>query len=111
MLGLTFKEDCPRLRNSRTFDLVARLRELGHRVDVADPLADPDEVKRQYGLSTVEPGSSQYDLVVGAVPHSRYREFLAHDIETLVNSGGLLADLKGMWRERQLSPAIDRWSL
>ena len=44
VLGLTFKEDVPDLRNSRVFDLVGRLRELGHSVDVADPLADPDEV-------------------------------------------------------------------
>ncbi|MEO6581978.1 MAG: UDP binding domain-containing protein, partial [Sphingomicrobium sp.] len=111
VLGLTFKEDVPDLRNSRVFDLVARLRDLGHRVDVADPLADPAEVEREYGLSTVEPGGSRYDLVVGAVAHSGYRELSADAIHGLVTSGGLLADLKSMWRDRQLSPAIQRWSL
>ncbi|MEO7366164.1 MAG: UDP binding domain-containing protein, partial [Sphingomicrobium sp.] len=96
---------------SRVFDLVARLRDLGHRVDVADSLADPDEVARQYGLSPVEPAGSQYDLVVGAVAHSAYRELSDQAIEGLVDSGGLLADLKGMWRNRELSPTVNRWSL
>jgi len=111
VLGLTFKEDVPDLRNSRAFDLVKRLRELGHDVAVADPLADPDEVAREYGLSTVDPGGSRYDLVIGAVAHSEYRGLSSEGLEKLVENGGMLADLKGMWRDRQLSPAINRWSL
>jgi len=111
VLGLTFKEDVPDLRNSRAFDLVARLRELGHSVDVADPLADPEEVVREYGLATVKPDGSSYDLVVGAVAHAEYRDFSTADLERLVDQGGTLADLKGMWRDRELNPAIDRWSL
>jgi UDP-N-acetyl-D-galactosamine dehydrogenase len=111
VLGLTFKEDVPDLRNSRAFDLVKRLRELGHRVEVADPLADPDEVTRDYGLATIQPNGARYDLVVGAVAHAQYRDLSAAQLEALVESGGTLADLKGMWRDRQLNPAIGRWSL
>ena len=111
VLGLTFKEDVPDLRNSRTVDLVARLRELGHRVEVADPLADPDEIAREYGLSPVDPGGSRYDLVIGAVAHGEYRDLATDELEKLVESDGMLADLKGMWRDRQLNPAINRWSL
>jgi UDP-N-acetyl-D-galactosamine dehydrogenase len=111
VLGLTFKEDVPDLRNSRVFDLVSRLRELGFTVDVADPLADPEQVERDYGLSTVEPDGSRYDLVVGAVAHAEYRGLSAVELEKMVEDGGTLADLKGMWRDRQLNPAIDRWSL
>jgi UDP-N-acetyl-D-galactosamine dehydrogenase len=111
VLGLTFKEDVPDLRNSRVFDLVARLRELGHTVAVADPLADPDEVTREYGLTTVSPNGSRYDLVVGAVAHADYRDLSSEDLEKMVDSSGTLADLKGMWRDRQLNPAIGRWSL
>ena len=111
VLGLTFKEDVPDLRNSRAFDLVARLRELGHSVDVADPLADPDEITRDYGLATVEPNGARYDLVVGAVAHADYRELSSSDLEELLEADGTLADLKGMWRDRQLDPGIDRWSL
>ena len=111
VLGLTFKEDVPDLRNSRAFDLVHRLRELGHEVDVADPLADPGEVEREHGLKVVKPDGLRYRLVIGAVAHAGYRALSAPDLEALLEPDGTLADLKGMWRDRQLSPAIDRWSL
>ena len=111
VLGLTFKEDVPDLRNSRAFDLVKRLRELGHNVAVADPLADPEEVTRDYGFAPIQPNGSRYDLVVGAVAHAQYRDLSAGQLEALVDRSGTLADLKGMWRARQLSPAIGRWSL
>src|SRR5215208_1332194 len=64
MLGLTFKENVPDLRNSRSFDLVRRLRWLGHRVAVADPLADAEEVSREYGLSLAPLDGQRYDLVL-----------------------------------------------
>ena len=56
MLGLTFKENVPDLRNSRAFDVIARLAELGHAISVADPLADPAEVERDFGLRSVRAG-------------------------------------------------------
>ncbi len=111
VLGLTFKEDVPDLRNSRAFDLIRRLRELGHGVDVADPLADADELAREHGLAVVETNGARYDLVVGAVAHSSYRGFSPADLEALLDDGGTLADLRGMWRDRELSPGVDRWSL
>ena len=111
VLGLTFKEDVPDLRNSRVFDLVGRLRELGHEVDVADPLVDPGDLEREHGLKVVNPGGVRYNLVVGAVPHAGYRALSAPELEALLDEDGILADLKGVWRDRQLSPAIGRWSL
>ena len=111
VLGLTFKENVPDLRNSRSFDLVRRLRWLGHEVEVADPLASAEEVEREHGLKLTEPNGRSYDLVVGAVAHRDYRELPDERIAGLLAPGGTLADLKGMWRERSLDPAIDRWSL
>jgi len=111
VLGLTFKENVPDLRNSRTVDLVRRLQWLGHDVAVADPLADPDEVGREYGLELTELDGARYDLVVGAVPHREYRDLSDERIAALVAAGGTLADLKGMWRDRTIAPGIDRWSL
>jgi UDP-N-acetyl-D-galactosamine dehydrogenase len=49
--------------------------------------------------------------VIGAVPHRDYRELSEERIEALLSPGGTLADIKGMWRDRQLDPSIDRWSL
>jgi UDP-N-acetyl-D-galactosamine dehydrogenase len=111
VLGVTFKENVPDLRNSRTVDLVRRLQWLGHEVAVADPLADPDEVGREYGLELTDLDGARYDLVVGAVPHREYRDLSDERIAALVAAGGTLADLKGMWRDRTLAPGIDRWSL
>ena len=111
VLGLTFKENVPDLRNSRSFDLVRRLQWLGHNVTVADPLADPAEIESDHGLELSEPDGTSYDLVIGAVAHRDYRELPDGRLEAMVASGGTLADLKGMWRDRELSSAIDRWSL
>src|SRR6476619_5678816 len=111
VLGLTFKENVPDLRNSRSFDLVQRLQWLGHDVEVADPSASPDEVEREHGLKLTEPSGQSYDLVIGAVAHRDYRELSDERIAALVAPGGTLADLKGMWRTRNLDPAIDRWTL
>ncbi len=111
VLGLTFKENVPDLRNSRTVDLVRRLQWLGHEVAVADPLADAEEVGREYGFALTELNGERYDLVIGAVPHHGYRELPDERIEAMIAPGGTLADLKQMWRERTFGPAIDRWSL
>jgi UDP-N-acetyl-D-galactosamine dehydrogenase len=111
ILGLTFKENVPDLRNSRCFDLVKRLQWLGHEVEVADPIASPQEIEREHGLTVTVPDGRSYDLVVGAVAHRDYREMADHRLCSLVTPGGTLADLKGMWRERRLDPAMDRWTL
>ncbi len=111
VLGLTFKENVPDLRNSRSIDLIRRLAWLGHSVDVADPLADPLEVEREYGLKITALGGKSYDLVVGAVAHSDYRAMDSAALGGLVAPGGTLADLKGMWRAATLDPKVDRWSL
>ena len=111
VLGLTFKENVPDLRNSRTFDLVSRLKWLGHEVEVADPIASPEEIQREYGLKVTEVDGRSYDLVVGAVAHRDYRELADERLTALVAPGGTLADLKGMWRGRQLDPSLDRWTL
>ena len=111
VLGLTFKENVPDLRNSRSFDLVRRLQWLGHDVTVSDPLADPGEVEREHGLAIGQPDGAAYDLVIGAVAHRDYRELPDGRLEAMVAEGGTLADLKGMWRDRELRSTIDRWSL
>ena len=111
VLGLTFKENVPDLRNSRSFDLVRRLQWLGHEVEVADPIAGADEIEREHGLQVTEPDGRRYDLVVGAVAHIAYRDLSDDQLAALMAPGGTLADLKGMWRGRALDPGLDRWTL
>src|SRR5437764_1678983 len=110
VLGLTFKENVPDLRNSRCFDLVRRLSWLGHQVEVADPLASAAEVEREHGLKVTDPDGGRYDLVVGAVAHNDYRDIADDSLAGLLAPGGTRADLKGMWRDRRLDPASDRWT-
>jgi UDP-N-acetyl-D-galactosamine dehydrogenase len=111
VLGLTFKENVPDLRNSRSFDLVARLQSLGYDVEVSDPIACAEEIERNHGLKVTEPDGRHYDLVVGAVAHRDYQDLADEELVAMVAPGGTLADLKGMWRERRLDPALDRWTL
>jgi UDP-N-acetyl-D-glucosamine/UDP-N-acetyl-D-galactosamine dehydrogenase len=113
VLGLTFKEDVPDLRNSRVADLVAGLGAHGHRVDVHDPLADREEAQQFYGiqlLADIE-AAEGYDCVVAAVAHDAYRAFTTETLTRLVRPGGLVADVKGMWRTLVLPDGMHRWQL
>ena len=112
VLGLTFKEDVPDLRNSKVVDVIRRLEALGHVVTVHDPMADGSEAAHEYGLALVpEALESRYDLVLGAVPHADYRALTGEAIRALCEDGGLVADLKGMWRGLALPGDVDRWTL
>ena len=97
MLGLTFKENVPDLRNSKIADLAGALAELGHDITVHDPLADPGEAQEEYGLVLdSEALSRRYDTVVLAVPHTEYTELGEARLRELVAPGGSLIDLKGV---------------
>ena len=109
-LGLTFKENVPDLRNSRSIDVIERLTALGHRVDVADPLADAEGVREEYGLGLSDLGARAYDMVVGLVGHEEYRSMSAGQLAAMVAPGGLLADPKGIWRGVDIA-GIERWTL
>lgn len=106
MLGLTFKENIPDLRNSKVADLVSALGRLGHGVAVHDPHADADEAMHEYGIPLVHDALERtYDMVVLAVPHREYYELGGEALRGLLNAGGTLADLKG-----ELGDAAD-WTL
>ena len=111
VLGLTFKEDVPDLRNSRVVEVIRRLEELGHTVSVHDPLADREEARRDYGIE-LDPEAlrHRYDLVVASVGHRRYRAMPADEIRGLVADGGCVADIGGIWRGRDLA-GVERWTL
>lgn len=112
VLGLTFKEAVPDLRNSRVVDVVRRLSELGHEVTVHDPLASPAEAEHEYGISLDAAAfGREYDLVVLAVPHAEYKALGEHDLGRIVAPNGLVADLKGVWRGLNLRGDVRRWSL
>ncbi len=94
VLGITFKENCPDIRNSRVIDVIRELQDFGCRVDLYDPWADADEVRREYGLSMMVDGSwkmEDYDAVVLAVAHDRFKALpIQKSDETVV------FDIKGL---------------
>ncbi len=93
VLGLTFKENCPDIRNSKVVDVVAELMTYGLTVDIYDPHADPAEVKHEYQLSLVKSPGSQYDAVVLAVAH---QEFSQLPWTTLRKPKTVVYDVKGV---------------
>ncbi|MGH6953337.1 MAG: nucleotide sugar dehydrogenase [Alphaproteobacteria bacterium] len=113
VLGLTFKENVPDIRNTKVVDLVRALESGRHSVDVHDPIADPKEALALHGIAlkgTLE-GLEGYGCLVGAVAHDLYRRFTARSFATLVAPGGLVADVKGMWRGVELPAGLGRWEL
>jgi UDP-N-acetyl-D-galactosamine dehydrogenase len=93
VLGITFKENCPDIRNSRVVDVVAEFKEYSCQVDVFDPWADAAEVKHEYGLDMVDKPGSNYDAIVLAVAHNEFKEM---DIRAMGQKEAVLYDLKGL---------------
>ncbi len=112
VLGLTFKENVPDLRNSKVADLIAGLVRRGHAVTVHDPLADPAEARHEYGL-TLDAGALErtYDLVVLAVPHTQYVGMGRSGLEQLVAPSGLFADLKNAFGRADSESGVATWTL
>jgi UDP-N-acetyl-D-galactosamine dehydrogenase len=95
ILGLTFKENCPDLRNTKVIDIVRELRSYGTEVDVHDPWVDAAEAKEEYGLDIVAaPEAGAYDVVVLAVAHDQFREMGAAGIRGLCKETSVLYDIK-----------------
>ena len=112
VLGLTFKEDVPDLRNSKVADVIARLKWIGHSVTVHDPLADAAEATHEYGLTLdAHALERRYDAVIAAVPHARYRAMSPAEVAGLLRPDGLVADVKGMWRAVSFPEGVRRWQL
>ncbi len=95
MLGVTFKENCPDVRNTKIVDVVATLEDYGVKVSIYDPWANPEEVKHEYGLECCAELSKgiKYDAIVLGVAH---KEFLDLDFDSLRKEKSLVYDVKGI---------------
>ena len=110
VLGMTFKENVSDLRNTKVVDLINVLKTQGHAVDVHDARANAEEALEFFDLTLLRELADcrDYDCVVGAVPHDEYRRLDAAALGALVRSGGLVVDLKGIWRDVSLDPDVER---
>jgi UDP-N-acetyl-D-galactosamine dehydrogenase len=113
VLGLTFKEDCPDLRNTRVVDILDELESFGCEPAVHDPLADPADARREYGITlsdweALEPA----DALVVAVAHAEYRDLPLEELLARVKPGGCVVDVKGaLPREAVQARGLAYWRL
>lgn len=95
MMGLTFKEDCPDMRNTRVIDVVRELESFGAHVDVVDPWVDPDQAQAEYHIPvSAEPLHTGYDAIILAVAHRTFRQWGAQRIRALGKTNSIIYDLK-----------------
>ncbi len=100
VLGMTFKENCPDIRNSRVIDIINELKEFGCKVDVYDPWADAHEVKEEYGVVMIKKPAKDYSAVVCAVAHE---EFIKIDLKKLKKShNSVVYDVKGILNKNEI---------
>ena len=94
VLGITFKENCPDVRNTKVVDVVKSLKEYGVNLTIFDPLANPSEVEHEYGLKTISKlPESKFEAIVLAVAH---KEFMDIDLNSLKSDGAVVYDVKGI---------------
>ena len=95
IMGLTFKENCPDLRNTRVVDIIQEFRDYNAHVDVHDPWVNPQEAVHEYGVEPMaEPKSGHYDAIILAVAHRQFRELGVERIRALGKPGAVLFDVK-----------------
>jgi UDP-N-acetyl-D-glucosamine/UDP-N-acetyl-D-galactosamine dehydrogenase len=95
MLGITFKENCPDIRNTRAIDIYHELTDFGMTVDVYDPWASPAEVMHEYNITSMTryPENDGYSAIILAVAH---RQFLTIDLDAHKQTGTVIYDVKGI---------------
>ena len=113
VLGITFKEDVPDVRNAQVPGMVAALAARGIEAQVHDPVADAGEVESRHGIRLLPglEGAGAYACVLGAVAHAPYRAFTTATFASLLAPGGLVVDIKNMWRGTALPDGMRRWTL
>jgi UDP-N-acetyl-D-galactosamine dehydrogenase len=101
VFGITFKENCPDIRNTKAIDVINELKQFNCDVDVYDPWANADEVKHEYGISLIDDYTkNKYDSIVLAVAHN---EFKTLDLGKLRNGhNAVIYDIKGIWDKQEV---------
>jgi UDP-N-acetyl-D-galactosamine dehydrogenase len=98
LLGLTFKENCPDIRNTKVVDVLSELKEFGVNADVYDPWANAELAEHEYGISLIDALSEgTYDAVIVLVAHRQFKEMGVENIRKLMRGNGLLFDVKGLF--------------
>jgi UDP-N-acetyl-D-galactosamine dehydrogenase len=100
VMGATFKENVSDIRNSKVADVVSELKSFSLNVEVTDPHADSEELKHEYGFGLIASIGKGYDAVIITVPHEEYKKTDDAYFTSITQSGALIADLKGIFRNK-----------
>lgn len=100
VMGATFKENVSDIRNSKVVDVVNELDSFGLQVEVSDPYASAEEIKKEYGFSLIDELSSDYDAVVLAVNHDEYHEYNEAFFKKILRPNGFIFDVKGAFKSK-----------
>lgn len=111
VLGFTFKEDVSDIRNTKVADIVRELQDYGLKVDLVDPMADAQQVQREYGFILQPQPQSDYDIIVLAVAHEAYRNLSTATMQAWGRPDTLLVDVKGLFRHQRAELGWAYWSL
>ena len=103
MLGITFKEDCPDIRNSRVVDVIHELKSFGTEVDIYDPQADSKEVEHEYGLTLIKELNKKYHAIVLTVSHAEFRDL---DLKSLSEDDAVIYDVKGFLDKSKITARL-----
>ena len=113
IMGITFKENVPDVRNSKVVDLIKELEEYGIQVSVYDPIANPDEVKKYYGIDLVEDfkKNAPYDGIIVAVKHKGFLDLKVEHFKGLLKDNSVLVDIKGIYPKTEFEKEFLYWRL
>jgi len=113
VMGITFKENVPDARNSKVADLIKELEEYGIQVSVYDPVADPKEVERYYGINLMKAlkENAPYDGIVVAVKHKEFLNLKPEHFKEIAKENPVLVDVKGIYPKEELAKEFIYWRL
>jgi UDP-N-acetyl-D-galactosamine dehydrogenase len=109
VMGATFKEDVSDIRNSRVADVICELKSYGIKVDVVDPYASSEELKKEYCFELTDKPSGKYDAIIIAVSHKPYKTLDENYFKSITNNNAILVDVKGIYRNK--IKELTYWSL
>ncbi|QJR81995.1 Vi polysaccharide biosynthesis UDP-N-acetylglucosamine C-6 dehydrogenase TviB [Alteromonas pelagimontana] len=100
LLGITFKENCPDIRNTKVVDIASELQQYNVNLDIYDPWASTEEVEEEYGLKLIDkPEAGKYDAVIAAVAHRQFKEWSSQQLRSLCKETSVVFDLKYMFEK------------
>ena len=107
IMGFSFKENCPDIRNTRIIDVYQNLIKVGCNVVIYDPCVNTNEVKREYGIDLIkEPQEGKYDAILIAVAHDKFKKYSPQDLRRFTKKSHVLFDVKYLFKKENVDSRL-----